>query len=241
MKHKFLGLVSAICLVAFAVGFAKAAPVMVSSGSVSVSASIVGVATLTITPKLISDNSTTDQLRLGPLSSATTDNWTTAGIVAPAYVQVAYTDNSVWEMKIYTDNFPSTTPSTTTWAFQYGALKGLTPGNKMPLAWQAEELIAAPPVGNPSLPASGWLYVKDRKDVDDPATSGQDESWAAAGGYTNIAYGSALFANFVDPNLGIPSPPNPILGNDFNVYVQALPFANADTYSTSLGFDLINQ
>ena len=189
-----------------------------------------GQATLPVQAKRISDNGDVFSIDFGSLPADT------ANRLAPHYVEIDVGSNyGVWELEIYTNNFAAQ-PSTTTWGYQYGGMKGAIAGNRAPMVWQAYRITTT--VSDPPALLTGWTYLKDKRDVDIPATPPPaDESWAKAhiDGYTNIAYGGPDYMNVVEPGTnGVPDTDNKLV-----VYLGGLfGSAAADTYSTVICFDL---
>ena len=187
-----------------------------------------GQATLTVQAKRISNNVNVSSITFGSLQGGTKNK------LAPHYVEVEVDgDYGVWELEIYTDNF-STQPDTNIWGYQYGGMKGSTAGNRTGMVWQAYR--ATTSVSDPPVALTGWTYLKDKKDVDDPVAPG-DQSWtsAHADGYTNIAYGGPGYLNVVEPGTtGVED-----TDNKFVVYLGGLfGSAGAGEYSTIISFDL---
>jgi len=185
-------------------------------------------ATLSVQAKRISDNGNDSSIDFGSLPGGTRNK------LARHYVEVEIDGVSGdWELEIYTDDF-ETPPDTTTWGYQYGGMKGSSPGNRVPMVWQAWRSTRT--VTDPPENLSGWTYVKDKNDLDIPGTTA-DESWTRAhiDGYTNVAYGGPGYFNVIEPGTtGV--------GDDdsrFAVYLGGLfgPAAT-DTYSTIISFDL---
>jgi hypothetical protein len=174
---------------------------------------------------------------------------------ATEYIKVTHDDNSLaWEIKIYTNNF-ATEPSTTTWGYNYGGMIGLVPGARLPMAWHAEtaDFVSSPfAVGSATTtPSVGWNFVKDKRDKDIPGTP-EDESWLGpndagehgkgTAGYANVAYGGPDYQKVIDPRVG--SPEYGYLDGDkiFTVEVEGISSAaSADTYGTTISFDLVHK
>jgi len=187
-----------------------------------------GQASLSVQAKRISDNGDVFSIAFGSLSPDTKNK------LAPHYVEVEVDgDYGVWELEIYTDNF-TTQPDTATWGYQYGGLKGMSAGNRVPMVWQAYGTTTG--VSDPPSDLSGWTYLKDKKDVDIPGTA-PNESWNTAHneGYTNIAYGGPGYLKVVEPGTtGVED-----TDNKFVVYLGGLfGSAEAGEYSTIISFDL---
>ena len=221
----------------------------VAGTTVPFSATVVGVNSLTTQLKLVSTNVNQSSATF-PIITGTQSTWS---VLAQQYVETRVSDNALaWELRVYSNNFPTTVPSTTTWGRQYGGLIGNVSGAKVPMAW----LVNPNPIGNPGPAtgnpvnsiANGWTFLKDTRDVDDPSTpivvsppSG-DESFAASddAGFTNIAFGSPNFTRIVRPNAG-GSEALATTTSPFFVYFEG-DFASspAASYSTNLVLELIN-
>lgn len=215
--------------------------------TVAVTATVSSVSALTADPKLTATDATATGLAFGSVASSV-GAWST---LAPQYVSAAVNNNSVsWRLRLTTKNFASA-PSVATWGYAYGGLKGAVDGGKVPLAWRVSTgtvVAQAPATGNPSVVSTGWTFIKDQMDLDDPATGSADESFVTADGdgYCNIAFGSS------SSSIVIAAPPTgsgpvaqvaltPITA-PFKVFVSGnFNGAGATTYSTVLNFDLIYQ
>ena len=216
---------------------------VVDTGSVPASATLQGVNTVSV-QAVIYAGASTGSIAFGSVSPG-------AGfLAAPQYVRVVHDDNSLaWEIKIYTDNF-GTEPSTTTWGYQYGGMIGLVPGARLPMGWHARvdnSLASAFAAGDPAAdPSEGWNFVKDKRDKDDPTTTGpdEDESWLGTTGdaaYANVAFGGPGYQNVVNPQDTVDYS-DPDTDKTFVVEVEGLfGSATADTYSTTISFDLVHQ
>jgi len=165
-------------------------------------------------------------------------------------IKIKVDDNALsWRLRTYTDNF-ATAPSTTTWGFNFGGLKGNVDGAKASMGWMilpdtGTHAAGGPGTGDPSqVPPNGWTFVKDAKDYDDPNTAASDESFASSdgAGYTNVAFGTASFTRIVRPNIGGGNEALASRDADFYYYAEAnFNGATAATYGTTIKFDLINQ
>lgn len=232
--------VSAISLAATP---ALRAETRVAGSTVPVSLVVAGVNTLNSQIKNVSDNANAANVTF-PSFSGPQSSWS---LVANQYMQLSVDDNSVgWRLRLYSNNFTSQ-PSTTTWGFQYGGLIG-GPGAKIPMAWllNPNTIPGGPGIGVPANPANstinGWTFLKDARDVDDPAAAG-DSSFvgADAGGYTNIAFGSPAFTRIVRPNLAGGSEALATTTSPFFLYFKGdVSAAPASSYTTNLVLDLIN-
>lgn len=176
-----------------------------------------------------------------------------------------------WEIKIYTNNFDidlvtwdpydpaeyGVTPATATWGFQYGGMIG-SPGARTPMAWHADttdSVSSAFEVGTATDPVNtGWNFLKDKADRDDPGTTVdtppigevKNESYEgpdATAAYSNVAFGGPDYQNVVDPRVpeeeGYSHPDD---NKTFVVEVEGIfGSAPADTYTTTISFDLVHK
>ncbi|MFH1415897.1 MAG: helix-hairpin-helix domain-containing protein [Elusimicrobiota bacterium] len=204
------------------------------SASVEVTASVAGITSLTVTDTAGADG----VVSFGTLTSAYTK--------APESITVGISSNyGSWELEIYTDNFPSTTPSTSTWGLAYGGMIDASQGTRVPLGWCAFEDATWGDAEAPSTDKDNmgrWMYVKDQSDLDDPAATG-DQSWAGRGGYANIAWGIPGTSYVVNPynTGGDPQYTDAMAGDDFNLYLETAGSALPGTYSSTVYLDLINE
>lgn len=216
--------------------------------TVNVTATVPAVSSLTADPKVTAtDVASPSGLVFGSVSSSV-GQWAT---LAPQYVSMSVSNNSVsWRLRLTTKNFTSA-PPTNPWGYAYGGLKGTLDGAKVPLAWRVSTgtvVALAPATGNPAVPTSGWTFIKDQLDLDEPATTATDESFttADAAGYCNIAFGSASYSTAIAaPPSGsgaVAQVPLPSLTAPFKVFVLGnFSGAAATSYTTVLNFDLIYQ
>lgn len=196
------------------------------TGSVSVSAVIAGVTSLSVT-----DQSGDGALPFGTITEQYQK--------APEYISIdAVSNYGSWAIEIYTDNFPETTPDTEIWGYAYGGLVDIANVQKIPLGWAAFDVeTPAESTGNPA-ELNRWSYVKDKSDVDDPSTAGNDESWAARGGYANIAFGGPGYAKVINPYV---EGGDDLTAMPFYVYLETADTAAPGTYSGTLYFDLYHE
>lgn len=128
-------------------------------------------ASLTLTPKNISDNQTAPMLSFNSEDSR--------GIkLSPQYLQVDYEpfeESPAWYMLIYTSN-----PAAV--GYQKGGLINTKyPEWRLPLGWNVQNTSdTVPNADNPSTPGNGWLWLKDKHDEDIPETDLYIESWKHA-------------------------------------------------------------
>jgi hypothetical protein len=234
MERKTIWLVGALTLVLLFAGLGTSLAVVDRTGTVPAAATIGASTSLTVQAKKITDNTNVTSIDFGSLPGGTGNK------LAAQYVELNVASNyGVWELEIYTNNFAATTPSTTTWGYQYGGMKGAIAGNRAPMVWQAYRVTTA--VSDPPVALTGWTYLKDKKDLDIPVTPlPADESWAKAhiDGYTNIAYGGPDYMNVVEPGTtGVPDTDKKLM-----VYLGGLfGSAAADTYGTTVGIDLYHE
>ena len=129
-------------------------------------------------------------------------------VLSDQYVEIAFPE-AAYEavVEIYTDNFDGT-PCVETWGYQYGGMMNTFTGNeyRIPLLWQISEDTDFPDPGPPT-EESGWIYVKDRADLnipddvyDDELPPGEerpDESWPAASeaGYTRFILSTVTYTS----------------------------------------------
>ena len=241
---KFMQFLIVAALVASAASMSFAA--FVSSTTVAMTATVLSVSgggSMTVAVKSVAG----DGVAAYSLGSALNSGGTAFNTKANQYVQVAVNDNSPsWKVRIFTNDYVGTTPSTTTWGFQYGGLKGLVAGSKIAMGWQASASIVATGItaGLPSISTTtGWTYLKDVKDVDDPIAAG-DSSFTAsdAAGYTTVAFGNGSYTDIITPS-NLPAGTVALTNrtDPFYIYTEAdLSVASADTYSGTLVVDLTN-
>lgn len=227
------------------------AEISISSATVPVTATVEGTNVLTAQTKNIVGNTDATTITFGAIA-ATPALW---GNLAQQYIGVSVLDNAPsWRLRSMTNNF-TTQPSTTTWGFAYGGLVA-TNGAKAPMAWlnNTTLLPAGPVTGNPATePAKGWTFLKDMRDVDDPATlstttangfGNHDESFPAADaqGYTNIAFGAPSFTRIVRPNATGGSDELTNTNDAWYFYVEAdFKSSPAASYTSILILELLNQ
>lgn len=221
-----------LTLVLLLAGLGTSLAVVDETGTVSATATLGASTLLSVQAKKISDDGDVASVNFGSLSGGT------GNLLAPHYVEVQVQSNyGVWELEMYTDNFADQ-PDIGIWGYQYGGMKGSTAGNRTGMVWQAYR--ATTSVSDPPVALTGWTYLKDKKDVDDPTTLADDESWATAhvDGYTNIAYGGPDYVMVVEPGTTGELDSD----NTLAVYLGGL-FGSAasDSYSTVIGLDLYHE
>ncbi|MFA6320700.1 MAG: hypothetical protein WCY36_02445 [Candidatus Omnitrophota bacterium] len=194
------------------------------STSVSATASVGAVTSLSATPGSVSFSDTA------------------ADSFASSKVTLTYKSNyNPWKLAIYTNNTGIKT-------FANGGpyqKSGLTDGtNLVPLKWVAKN----PSSSAPSISTIGsYNFIKDKNDEDDPSTT-SDDSWAGAvsssATYAAIAYGTASSGTCIDPTAVSNSYNGDSVSGTIDVYVAALfgtyP-APVGSYSTTIGFDLYHE
>lgn len=243
---KVAGLAVALFVAAVVAAPAVRAENRVAGTTVTVSITIAPSANpLTTQLKNVSDDLNAANVAF-PAFSGPQSSWT---LVASQYMQVTVDNNALaWRLRLYSNNFTEQ-PSTTTWGFQYGGLKGNVDGAKIPMAWLVNpNTIPSGPaatVGGIADPANstinGWTFLKDARDVDDPVAAG-DSSFGASdlGGFTNIAFGAPSFTRIVRPNVG-GSEALTTIASPFYVYFKGdVSAAPAASYTTNLVLDLFN-
>ena len=213
---------------------------VVATDNVPASATLTGVNTVSVTPMNYTGGGA-GSIAFGSVSPA-------AGFLTPPqYVKVDHDDNSLaWEIKIYTDNFTAE-PSTTTWGYNYGGMIGLVPGARLSMGWHARvdnSLASAFAADDPAAdPSEGWNFVKDKRDKDVPGTP-NNESWLGPTGdaaYANVAFGGPGYQNVVNPEDTVDYS-DPDTDKTFVVEVEGcFGVATADTYSTTISFDLVHK
>lgn len=182
------------------------------------------------------------------------------GTIAPDYLKVTVNDNSMaWRLRIYTDNF-GTAPSTGTWGYNFGGLKGAVAGAKVALGWRnftSKNSSIASEYGDPAkstytisgVSTAGWTFIKDKLDYNDPTTPG-DESFTGsdAGGYCNIAFGSVNGTTIIKPEANIGDPLHQGMvsllsrATPFYTYVEGdFSAAAGTTYTGALKLELLEQ
>jgi len=235
MERKIIRLAVVLTLVLLFAGLGTSLAGVDRTGTVSATATLGASTSLTVQAKKISDNTDVSSIDFGSLPGGTTDK------LPDRYVAVeAHSNYGVWELEIYTNNFPTIQPSTTTWGYQYGGMKGSVDGNRAPMKWGA--YVSTTTVADPPADLDDWNWIKDKKDLDMPGT-GPDESWgnAHSGGYTNIAYGGPAYMNVIEPGTGLTGG-TADTDNKLVVYaVGQFGSAPADSYSTTISFDLYHE
>lgn len=183
-------------------------------------------------------------------------------------IRVVNNGTKSWRLRTYTDNFPATTPTTTTWGWNFGGMIA-GPGAKAAMGWMilpdtGTHASGGPGTGDPQFGSikstttglitggNGWTYLKDFKDYNDPSNdvivdgkNTKDESFTGsdAGGYCNIAFGNPTTTNIVRPNV---DPGNETLAMgpqaDFFYYAEAnFNGSMGGNYNATVKFDLINE
>lgn len=240
MKMRTMLILTLLSVGLLLVGTGIAGAAVVATDNVPASATLGGVSTLSV-EAVTYGGSTVGAIAFGTVSPGADF------LTPPQYVKVDHSDNSLaWEIKIYTDNF-ATDPSTTTWGYNYGGMIGLLPGARLPMGWHARvdnSLASAFVAGDPGAMVSvGWNFTKDKRDKDIPGTV-EDESWLGPTGdaaYANIAYGNQAWQRVIDPLVGPPDYSYEDTDKTFVVEVEGcFGEASADTYGTTISFDLVH-
>jgi hypothetical protein len=205
-----------------------------ATGSVGVSATVAGQTSLTVT----------DQNGDGSVSFGSI---TLPQQKASEYLEIDVTSNyGGWQVQIYTDNFPTSTPDPADWGYAYGGIVDIPNLQKVPLGWcafdESDSGGASEPTGNPSDP-NRWTWVKDKSDIDDPATTTSDESWAARGGYANVCWGVGSTGYVVNPNATGSDPiyTDAMTNDDVFIYLETAALALPGDYTADVYFDLVHE
>lgn len=221
---------------------AKAGAVTDKTVSVTASASILGVTTLTADATAFTYETTT------------ADAFPT--VPGTKRVLLTYASNyNPWKIDVHTNNTQIPLKAVTYGMYAKGGLvAGSGPYSAVPLKWVAKAPATAIPTGINF--QTSYNFVKDIRDEDDPATTGADknESWTAgfADGYPNVAWGPVVGGGgvCVDPTNTTAGPDQyrgEAISGSVAVYVAglfgtggvspAVP-ASAGTYSGTIYFDL---
>jgi len=241
MKERKLSLLTVSVLFLIMLGLGTSLAVVDRTVTVTTLGTMASVTSLSAQAKNISDNANATEVSFGTVTVLTNK-------LAGQYVWITVRSNvlgstGAWELEIYTRNF-TTAPSTTTWGYQYGGLKGSVAGHRVPLVWKV--YCSTHTVGDPPANLANWMFVKDRWDLDIPGTP-DDESWGNAhqdangNSYTNIAYGGPDYMMVIEPGTGLTGG---VLDTDntFAVYLGGqFSVAASDVYSTIVRFDLYHE
>ena len=173
-------------------------------------------------------------------------------------VVLTYASNyNPWKIDVYTNNTQIPLQAATNGMYAKGGLvAGSGPYSVVPLKWVAKAPLSAAPVASAINFQTSYNYVKDKRDEDDPSTTGvgKDESWAAGltDGYPNVAWGPVVGGGgvCVDPTnstAGTTQYRGDAINGSVAVYVAglfatggmtpAVP-ASAGDYSGTICFDL---
>lgn len=191
------------------------------SASVSAGASAPLVASVTVEARNISNDQPAGWVSFGQVSGMQQ--------LAQQYVRITFRANLLaWGMSIHSNNVEAD-EQLKQQSRAGGLLNQYINTVVMPIGWQAHNDIRRPPPfpGDPSIPGSGWRYMKDINDAD----------WGRAGGYRNVAFGGGDYANIVPP-LGDPVPNRT---GFFHVYPEAVGVPVIGPYSGSLIFDIYTE
>ena len=237
MKGRTFWLLAILVLFLVMASLETSLAVVDRTATVGASATMGAVSSLTVQAKNIINNYDVLAVTFGSISQLTNK-------LAPQYVLITVRSNilgtgGAWGLEIYTNNFTSA-PNTSVWGYQYGGLKGATVGHRVPLVWQAYTTTRA--VSDPPANLSGWTYAKDKWDLDMPGTT-DNESWATAhaDGYTNVAYGGIDYLMVIEPGTGLTGGVKDT-DDTLAIYLGGLfGSAAADTYSTTIYFDLYHE
>lgn len=209
----------------------SAAPVVDTSGVTSANAVVTSAASLTVTPKNVSDNG--DAAQVGFTASNGLSN-----MVANQYVEVTYASNeSNWGVNIWTDYDNATPPVSENLG---GLHKDFTNNDAVvPLGWQAfnsiEDRASAPAVqtGAPeNFADADWTFIKSKK----------DSNWVAQqNGYARVLVGTeankALLASGPGAGAAVESPVAVYVSGYFGSKANVA----AGTYAATLGLDLYHE
>lgn len=180
-RHKILsGLMGVLAALLFGqLGYA--AYTVQATGNVPASATVGAIANLGVQARNISDNQQAPSVAFGSVTGLK---------LADQYLRITFQDNApAWGMSIHTNNTGADALLRRE-SRAGGLLSTSTNTVVMPAGWQAYNDLqtTSPTVGDPSSDAR-WHFIKDINDAD----------WLTAGGYRNVAYGGAGFANVVEP------------------------------------------
>lgn len=229
-KVMILGLV-VMALTAFAVGTSYA--VVDQTGSVLAEATVTADTMLGVQAKNRSDNANAASVAFPTISGGVN------GKLSNQYVEIAVASNyNPWELEVYTNNFPASTPDPATHGYQYGGMLNTSDDKlRTPLVWQCYNNVNTG-VTDPPSALTNWTYVKDKKDLNIPTEPG-DQSWTAAHneGYTNIAYGGPDYLNVVEPGTTGVAGSSPIRFYPAGMFGSA----SAGSYSSNIYFDLYHE
>ena len=228
----------AICFIVVA----KADAATDKTVSVTASATIIGVTSLTADATAFTYGTTgSDAFPTIPTSKR---------------VVLTYGSNyNPWKIDIYTNNTQIPLQAATNGMYAKGGLvSGSGPYSTVPLKWVAKAPASAAPVAATINFQTSYNFVKDIRDEDDPGTAVDNESWsvAFAGGYPNVAWGPVVGGGgvCVDPTNTTPGPnqyKGEAISGSVAVYVAGLfgtggvtpaSPASAGSYSGTIYFDL---
>jgi len=190
------------------------------------------------------------------LKSSVTWGTVSSGVnyaLADDYIELNSTSNySNWTIDIYTENVPDVSTDTANGVYECAGLintdatAGTTDFVRIPLLWiishstlttvnTGDASVQNTIYGSTTSVSSGWYYIKDKADQDNPGT-GSDESWtnAQASGYSCCLYGGVSYRNL---NIGINTE------NPNYIYIEGA-FSSGcggKDYDTVIKFDLSHQ
>ncbi len=219
------------------------------SKDVPVTAFMASTETLTVTVKPFGVGVST-WVNFGDLLGETT--WYAA---PDEYIEIGYKSNEfAWRIEVYTNNFPSTDPSTSTWGFSYGGLIESTGTPKrMPMAWAVRDasvvLNSTPP---PGVVGSSWTFLMDKADKSTYTYTAENDyevtknvkgdAYLGAGGYPTFIFGSPSYSNIARGDYEEdPGPQNQAATTPVAMMLNSCPpVTPAGNYSSKLWFDLIH-
>lgn len=209
----------------------SAAPTVDTSGATSVNAVVTSIASLTVTPKNISDDAVAAQV--GFTSSNGLSN-----MVANQYLEVAYASNeSNWGVNIWTDYDNATPPVSENLG---GLHKDFTNNDALvPLGWQAFNSTAdragAPEVqkGAPeSFADADWTFIKSKK----------DSNWVAQqNAYARVLVGTEANKALLASGPGAGAPVESPVAVYVSGYFGSKGSVAAGSYAATLGLDLYHE
>ena len=223
------------------------------SRTVTASGSVGSVATFTVTPRNISDNTTASGIAFGTVVVGATP-W----VRAPQYLRIQYQSNQAsWAVRILTNNrssFPGmagritndngTPGNPADDQLNYAGMIGSTPAdpnNRVSLGWQVyKDNVVGGPAAPPDTDVGGlwnspWAFVADASDCLSACTSGAPVTIDKTGEYFRIVQGNASTSGL----LAHPNDGNRVGDNDVSLYVVGrFGGAPADSYNTTVILEL---
>jgi len=238
MKNRMLKAILAIVMV---IAFASNAFAIDRTVSVSATATIGGVTSMGVLPASIVYAATgEDAYPTTPSNNR---------------VVVTYSSNyDPWKIAVSTNNTQVPMESEEGGRYSKGGLATDDGLLVIPCKWFSKNPSSSTVVPD-ATDLGAYNFVKDKRDEDDPATTGDNESWANAfvAGYANIAYGNTGGGVCVDPANTAVGPTQfqgDAIDGEIAVYIAGLfgtmgatpPVpATAGDYATSFVFDLYHE